>query len=465
MTTAATNALTRNSSLLENVNYEHHIPRRQQHHSLTSSLTAHSSEHVAVIVTTSSGAETALTAARDDKSDLDSIYEEETSMERSLTCTPELPPRTEEMLHIVSEDGVSCGSLNITPPPPLPPPPPPSVPHISDDITCETDHKITEASDHVVSETEQVICVSGDILLAIDSSPQHLPLDEVTSVSSYKIMIPAKLQDSEAASEPPVDQLSGQVLNSTKEAEDKEKENAGTLQTSILPPFQQPLTSAVLTQEEQGPPPRPPRPSPTRPGMRPAGVNSPVAIVRQSHRPPPPSLPSSTKRPHRLPPPLPQDSLTPTTPSLDAIKKPPPLSPQHTHSLSPPIPQATSTSSLDPHKPSPPPVPLSPQPHRDQPQVPAGASLHTSRPPPIPLPANSPPTSSARGKLSRTLPLPPRNIKRYPTSSSGSNSSNGGSVRVTLEEGAGEEYEDVFMRFNESYHSLRYLNTDKFNFF
>ena len=97
--------------------------------------------------------------------------------------------------------------------------------------------------------------------------------------------------------------------------------------------------SAVFIHEEQGPP---PRASPTRPGMRPAGVNSPVDTVRQSHRPPPPLLqdsdpsktppppssPSSssssaTKRPHRLPPPLPQDSLTPTT-SLDANKKPPP---------------------------------------------------------------------------------------------------------------------------------------------
>ena len=34
-------------------------------------------------------------------------------------------------------------------------------------------------------------------------------------------------------------------------------------------------------------------------------------------------------------------------------------------------------------------------------------------------------------------------------------------MRLTLDEGAGEEYEDVFMRFNESYHSLKYLHTDK----
>ena len=417
---AAVNTIANSSSMIENISYDH---LNNQELQTSSILPPHSSEHVVITFN-----------EQDNFSELGSINEEqeeeeeeekEVFIECSQTCTPELPPRTEEMMHIIAEDGTSLSS-HTTPPPSRP-----------DHVICQSIH-VTLNLDHVTSNLNHECDHVTD-----KSSPHHLTMDEeAISVNSYKIMIPATPQLvrelNNTTSSDSMEQPSGQPLDAMEVTENEQSVVA--VHTNI------PSTSCLSTHEEQRPPPRPPRPSPTKPGMKLAAMNI---------------LTAGDQSPRNSPPSIPQDSDT-------ADNTPLPLSPptQHSHRLPPPLPQDPVTTSHDSHITShpislhsthtkhshrlPPPLPVdsTPTPH------------HISRPPPpIPyLPSHS--DREHKREFKRTLP--PRNIKRYLTSSSGSNSSNPGNVRLSCDEGAGEEEEDVFLKFNESYHSF---HSHKFSFF
>ena len=456
---AAVNTIANSSSMIENISYDH---LNNQELQTSSILPPHSSEHVVITF--------------NDFSELGSINEEEEQeeeekevfIERSQTCTPELPPRTEEMMHIIAEDGTSLSS-HTTPSPSRPDHVicqsnhvtlnldhvTPNLNHECDHVTLNLNHEcdhVTLNLDHVTPnlnhECDHVTFNLDHVTpnlnhecdhVTDESSPHHLTMDEeAISVNSYKIMIPATPQLvrelNNTTSSDSMEQPSGQTLDAMEVTENEQSVVA--VHTNI------PSTSCLSTHEEQRPPPRPPRPSPTKPGMKLAAMNILTADPRNS----PPSIPHDsdtadntplplslpTQHSHRLPPPLPQD---PVTTSHDPHITSHPISlhsthTKHSHRLPPPLP-----------------VDSTPSPH------------HISRPPPpIHLPSHS--DREHKREFKRTLP--PRNIKRYPTSSSGSNSSNPGNVRLSCDEGAGEEEEDVFLKFNESYHSF---HSHKFSFF
>ena len=94
---------------------------------------------------------------------------------------------------------------------------------------------------------------------------------------------------------------------------------------------------------------------------------------------------------------------------------------------------------------------------------------HQSRPPPIPwetTPSSPPsllpprPGQERGGRSSEgSLSLPPRHIRRYPTSSSGSSCSTPGPGTGSLDEGGEEE---VFLQYNQSYHTFsKHFHTDR----
>ena len=242
--------------MIENISYDHLVPLNDQELQTSSILPPHSSEHVVNDFSE-------LGSINEDEEEQEEEEEKEVFIERSQTCTPELPPRTEEMMHIIAEDGTSL-SRHTTPPP--------SRPIESDHVICQSNHvtlnNLNHECDHVTDK----------------SSPHHLTMDEeAISVNSYKIMIPATPQlVRELNNTTSMEQPSGQPLDAMEVTENEQSVVA--VHTNI------PSTSCLSTHEEQRPPPRPPRPSPTKPGMRLAAMNILTADGRNS----PPSIPQDS---------------------------------------------------------------------------------------------------------------------------------------------------------------------------
>ena len=415
----------------------------------------------------------------------------------STTCTPEVPPRTEEM-YIMGSSQVTCDF------------PTPQVVDISNKASVMGSIETESHEDHTNTHTPEVPPRTKEMYIIADSVPcassiVHSPLSnkqdgvpvltsefgnllsEDVVTSSYEFLIPArslcsdgstkssldesvtrKSNDSEKATDP-IDKISMEMINNESVEEAESATNTEHVQSKQQTPrplsYLEPSCNllCIHKQEEEVPPPRPPKPSPTSSAMN-------NATTPKLPHPLSPPTPEITEDSRSSPPPLPPRDDPP--PSLPARDIPPPSLPSRDVCSLPPS-REVSLHSLSSRSTIPPSLPSRDVPHlfssRDN--IKLLHSFHSKATPSLSLPSrDTPPHSlSSRHTLSPSLPprntlrlpvdhlaqqeftieLPPRHIRRHPTSSSSS-----GNEKSLFDQDGGKDTEDVFLQYNESYHTL-----------
>ena len=415
-------------------------------------------------------------------SDLCSIDEEEIGshlIDRSYSCTPDVPPRTDDMY--ILPDGVSCCSCTTAPPVPPKLDSDPLLSYEDDNSTSLSQGATTLPYGFLVPATSSRLCFSN-ALTQIDGSCNE-------NATMCTLGTPG---DSIRSAE----QVGQSASNTTSKVADNTLNTQSLQNAQPTAYLDSPLVqNAMFTQEEPLPPPRPPKPfsmtmnkanNTKRPYPPPT---SRMSTVQSNDTAPPPVLPKP-----RQPIATPQNTCDTTVPPPLLLKPhqhapqntcdttlPPPLLPKYHR----PTPQQNIDETLPPflskpHQSAPKPddiipPPLLPKPHQPTPQN----TCDTTAPPPlfpqlVPQIIDDVPPSLLP-KLQQPMPdvvplplvlkapvhlhlaeqvvdkqLPPRYIRRHLVSSSGSAENEKSSV----DQVEGTDEEDVFLKYNESYHTL-----------
>ena len=402
--------------------------------------------------------------------ELAALYEREDTgcvVDRSLSCTPDLPPRTDDMLQIVTSDTDAQWTLSTESTIPL------------SQLPLSPSQLITPPFEHNSSppSTSSWFLSSSSLTGLQASSPPLYPHSSSTPHLHSVSHPPSSPQSHISPSHSP--RLQNSQVSHTSLPHH-------TSHTQLSSSHQQLSTSPKLPSRSTSPlpPPIPPKPETrfqsTSDSDHDTATGSSYCILMKG----PPQLPlvtlpentSSNKQERILlsllgqplnqettqspgvtqtwdSPSFLEDSLNQNTRANGEELSPPPRPPKPT----PSSPKTAAHSNTG--KPAPPTPPL------------AGGSTSSSgrktRAPPIPWdPAPSPPSllpprpgQREGGRRSEgSMSLPPRHIRRYPLSSSSGSTPGPGSG--SPDQGDGEE--EVFLKYNESYHTItKFFHSDR----